>query len=304
MSAQAAFKSGQLVRFLETTYRWYFALVKRVNADEVELVFLDETPNLCVPSSQIETLETFFEDRERKFSRTRAQLTTFFYGREFDRLREPRLREMQNTLRKAGVSFSPEEWPNSDTRIQLWLDGSVVRQNRVAPALESLLPQWLEPFVLPPGSRDPLGLQAPAEKLVNEVLPGLTVFTSRAGYYGFLTWAIRTVNDLPEDAVRRQTSRREVLNAIERALVLCEFVYHARHDHPDAFPCRLIGQRSKVRLLSSDQGDRYRVPDSILKNQNSAGCLRLYATSLVSLRLVSESDELAAGHWSHPAMPR
>lgn len=125
---------------------------------------------------------------------------------------------------------------------------------------------------------------------MNEVLPGLTVFTFRAGYYGFLTWAIRCVNGLSHDKVPRRTSRHEVLNAFERALVLCEFVCHGREDDS----CSLIGQRSKLRVLSGKEGNRYRVPESILKNQNSAGSFRLFATSLVSLGFVEEADELAA----------
>ncbi|MEK7315262.1 MAG: hypothetical protein AAB011_03710, partial [Candidatus Eisenbacteria bacterium] len=290
MSADERLISGQLVRYLETPTRWYFARVRRVRDEEVELSFFDGSAPMKVPLAQVESLEAFLGGRERTWSRTRSQLTTFFYGREFERLRENRFREMQRTFRKAGISFHPEDWPTADTRVQLWRDGSVVERNGADPKLEGLLPQWLEPFVLPTGSRDPLGLQAPAERLVNEVLPGLTVFTFRAGYYGFLTWAIRSVNGLARDAVPRRTPRREVLNALERTLALCEFVYHGVEDDS----CTLIGQRSKVRVLSGNEGDRYRVPESILKNQNSAGSFRLFATSLVSLGLAEEADELAA----------
>lgn len=290
MSADERLISGQLVRYLETTTRWYFARVRRVRDEEVELSFFDGSAPMKVPLAQVESLEAFLGGRERTWSRTRSQLTSFFYGREFERLRENRFREMQRTFRKAGISFHPEDWPTADTRVQLWRDGSVVERNGADPKLEGLLPQWLEPFVLPTGSRDPLGLQAPAERLVNEVLPGLTVFTFRAGYYGFLTWAIRSVNGLARNAVPRRTPRREVLNALERTLALCEFVYHGVEDDS----CTLIGQRSKVRVLSGNEGDRYRVPESILKNQNSAGSFRLFATSLVSLGLAEEADELAA----------
>lgn len=283
-------KSGQLVRYLETTTRWYFARVQRVRDEEVELAFFGGSPPMKVPREQVESLDALLGGRERTWSRTRSQLTGFFYGRAIERLREKRLREMQRTFRKAGISFHPEEWPTADTRVQLWRDGSVVERNGADPKLEGLLPQWLEPFALPTGSRDPLGLQAPAERLVNEVLPGLTVFTFRAGYYGFLTWAIRSVNGLARDAVPRRTPRREVLNALERTLALCEFVYHGVEDDS----CTLIGQRSKVRVLSGNEGGRYRVPESILKNQNSAGSFRLFATSLVSLGLAEEADELAA----------
>jgi hypothetical protein len=278
------------VRYNETTTRWYFARVRRVRDEEVELAFFDGSAPIKVPRAQVESLEACLGGRERTWSRTRSQLTGFFYGREFERLRENRFREMQRTFRKAGISFHPEDWPTADTRVQLWRDGSVVERHGGDPKLEGLLPQWIEPFVLPTGSRDPLGLQAPAERLVNEVLPGLTVFTFRAGYYGFLTWAIRSVNGLARDAVPRRKPRREVLNALERTLALCEFVYHDVEDDS----CVLIGQRSKRRVLSGRKGDRYRVPESILKNQNSAGSFRLFATSLVSLGFAEEADELAA----------
>lgn len=283
-------KAGQLVRYLETTRRWYFARVLHVRDEEVELSLFDGSAPMKVRPAQVESLDTFLGERKRTWSLTRSQLTGFFYGREFERLSEERLREMQGSFRKAGISFNPEDWPTADTRVQLWRDGSIVERSGVDSTLEGLLPQWLEPFVLPTGSRDPLGLQAPAERLVNEVLPGLTVFTFRAGYYGFLTWAIRSVNGLALTALHRRTSRRELLNALERALALCEFVHHGVEDNS----CPLIGQRSKVRVLSGNEGDRYRVPESILKNQDSAGSFRLFATSLSSLGLVEEADELLA----------
>jgi hypothetical protein len=280
---------GQLVRYRETKSRWYFAVVRRVAKAGVELRFFDGD-RATVPSAEVERIDTFFDRRERTWSRTRAQLTALFYGREIQRLRPTRFREMKRALRTAGIAIDPEEWPRADTKIQLWRDASFVERDENDPAVVGLLPQWLEPFVLPSGSRDPLGLQAPAEKLVNDVLPGLTVFTFRAGYYGFLCWAIRTVNGFASSALPRRHSRREMVNALERALVLCEFIYHGLDDDS----CRLLGQRSKLRVLSSNKGDRYGVPESILKNQNSAGSFALFATSLVSLSLVEEADELAA----------
>ena len=280
---------GQLVRYRETNSRWYFAVVRRVGKAGVDLRFFDGD-RATVPSDEVDSVEAFIDRRERTWSRTRAQLTALFYGREIQRLRPARVREMKRALRGAGISIDPEEWPTAHTRIQLWRDASFVESDGDDPAVVGLLPQWLEPFVLPSGSRDPLGLQAPAERLVNDVLPGLTVFTFRAGYYGFLCWAIRTVNGFASSALPRRTSRRDVVNALERALVLCEFIYHGLEDDS----CRLLGQRSKLRVLSSNKGDRYAVPESILKNQNSAGSFALFATSLVSLALVEDADELVA----------
>ncbi len=290
MESNEALHPGQLVRYLETKTRWYFARVRRIRAAEVELTFFDGSHAQKVLATRIQAMDVFLAQRGRKFSCTRSQLTKFFYGRELERLRESRIREMKRALRKGGISYSPEEWRTVDTRIQLWRDDSFVERNGTDPVLAGLLPQWVEPFVLPTGSRDPLGLQAPAERLVNEVLPGLTVFTFRAGYYGFLCWAIRTVNGVSRDAAPRRTSRQEMLNGLERAFVLCEFIHHGLEDNS----CILIGQRSKRRVLESNEGDRYRVPESILKNQNSTGSFRLFATSLVSLGLAEEDATSAS----------
>lgn len=156
--------SGQLVRYIETTTRWYFARVRRVHKNYIELSFFNGSASTKkVLHTQVETLDAFFDRRKRIWSQTRSQLALLFYAREFERLREHRSREMKRVLRKAGISFEPETWPTADTRVHLWRDGSVVERNGVDHGLAALLPQWLEPFVLPSGSRDPLGLQAPAE---------------------------------------------------------------------------------------------------------------------------------------------
>ena len=69
-------------------------------------------------------------------------MTALFYGRGFERLREHRSRQMKGALRKAGISFYPEEWPTAETRIQLSREGGFIDHNGVDPALEALLPQW------------------------------------------------------------------------------------------------------------------------------------------------------------------
>ena len=290
MTTSGPLTKGQLVRYSETTKRWRFALVIRVSAEEVELRFFGERKTSTVLLEQVEGFDAYLESRNGPFTVKRSRLAELFYGRVFSRLPSRRQPEMKRALGKAGISFEPVVWSTADTTIRLRRDRSIVKRDGTNTALKALLPQWLEPFVMPSGSRDPLGLQAHAEKLVNEVLPGITVFTYRAGYYGFLTWAIRTVNGLSGEKLPPGISRRELLDALERALVLCEFVYHGREDDS----CRVIGQRSKLRVLSGNEGDRYRVPESILKNQSSAGSFRLFGTSLVSLGLAEEADELAS----------
>jgi hypothetical protein len=195
---------------------------------------------------------------------------------------------MQRFLRYHGLRFRPERW-DANARIQIWLDGSSMAPGFSAAdrALDGLLPKWLEPNRLPPGSRDPLGLQNWAERLANEFLPGLTVFTTRIAYYGFISWAVRELNQRQR---KSGTILRELFHKLERAYVLCEFIHHGM----EANDCRVIGQRSKSEVLQSAVNDRFRVPTRILKNQESAGSLRLYTTSMESMGFIELRPEQSA----------
>jgi hypothetical protein len=279
---------GDLARYQATTARWHLAIVREVDGDVAEVEFF-WGQRQSVSLEQLFRFQDYLDTRERVLSLKRTALCEAFFGDPLHRLREERVRKLQGTLRQFGLSFRPEQWPTPATRVQIWRDDSVVLAGgRGKEAkFEALLPRWLEPLKLPPSSRDPLGLQAPAERLANELLPGLTVFTSRIGYYGFLAWAVQCVNDLP--CPSHQT-RQERLHRLERALVLCEFVNHGLGDDS----CPLLGQRSKTQVLQGAEGDRYRVPKRILKNQASAGAYRLYFTSLQSLGITQEAPELGA----------
>lgn len=278
---------GTLVRYRETTTRWYFAVVRSAKPNAIGIdLFWDEQRN--VAPDQVQPFAEFMGNRRKSLFMDRSQLCRCFFDEDLLRLREDRLKKMQGVLRKHGYSFTPEQWPSSDTRIYIWADRSVVSPalGRVDRELLAFLPQWLDPQKMPPSSRDPLGLQAHAERVANKLLPGLTVNTTRIGYYGFLCWAIQSVNTrkpLPD------TSRREMLNRLERALVLCEFVHHGSDD----VNCRVVGQRSRMQVLQSSEKNRYRLPARILKNQNTAGALRLYATSLSNMGFAEEAPELA-----------
>jgi len=65
-------------------------------------------------------------------------------------------------------------------------------------------------------------------------------------------WAIRELNSA---TFQRGTNRRELFHQLERALVLCEFIYHGKDDKE----CRLLGQRSKSEVLQSATGNRFGV---------------------------------------------
>jgi hypothetical protein len=185
---------GTLVRYDETAARWFIAIVRSVEDDTVTLEYLGGDREE-VDRAKVGSFHSFLRRRANVLSRTREDLCYVLYGRQFDRLPQSRLAEMQSFLRANGLRYSPEVW-TPGTRIRIGPDASFVARSKpkIDGDLEALLPRWLEPNRLPPGSRDPLGFQSHAERLANEVLPGLTVFTNRIGYYGFIAWAVAKLN--------------------------------------------------------------------------------------------------------------
>lgn len=290
-SAEYVLKPGTAVRYNETGSRWFIATLRKVSAIGVEIEYLGGERE-SVPAEKVEDFVWHLRDRKRVLSLTGEDLCYAFYGERLTRLRQKRIDAMQRFLRRHGLRFEPEAW-SADARIQIRPDDSSVMAETSAAdrALEALLPSWLEPHRLPAGSRDPLGFQNFAEGLANAILPGLTVFTSRIGYYGLIAWAVRELNGKrPNYGI----SLRENFQKIERAYVLCEFIHHG----PGSDDCRVLGQRSKSEVLSgylrTPQHDRFRVPPRILKNQASAGALRLYMTSMESMGFAELRPELAA----------
>ena len=249
------------------------AVVREVSIHQVELEYLSGDRE-TVPAEKLTPFIPYLQSRESVLSLKRDDLCYVLYGRVLSRLRQDRVREMQKFLRSHGLRFSPDEW-SSGGRVQIRHDDSFIeaRASDAHREYDALLPRWLEPHRLPPGSRDPLGFQNHAEKIADEFLPGLTVFTTRIGYYGFIAWAVRELNNAK---LTKGVVRRESFHLLERALALCEFVNHGKEDKE----CRLLGQRSKSEVLQSAENNRFHVPKRILKNQESAGALRLYSTSI------------------------
>ena len=167
--------------------------------------------------------------------------------------------------------------------------GSSAKAPRLAAlpdALDALLPGWLVPLDTPPGSRDPLGLQALSAMHADRLLPGLTVFTSRARYYGFLCWALDTAQRGTEPSAHLERVQR-----LERLLVLGEALQHV--DAPRS--CSYIGgRRGRAYLRECGDASLLALPTRILKNQTGNGALRLYRTSLLDVGLV-EDDDLDGG---------
>jgi hypothetical protein len=150
-------------------------------------------------------------------------------------------------------------------------------------ALDAVLPSWLVRLDAPPGSRDPLGLQARAAQHADTLLPGLNVFTSRARYYSFLCWAISV-------AQRSATPDTQLaaVHRLERLLVLCESL---RHRQDPVKTCAYVGRRRGSRYVTEyNDPVGFRLPTKVLKNQASNGAFRLYRTSLADVGLVEENE--------------
>jgi hypothetical protein len=289
--------SGCLVRFNATTTRWFLVTVRKTTHDrdlecDFSIVEFLDGARLQVQTSNLVPMFSYLRSRRRPLSIKREELHYRMHGTMMERLRADRIRKMQKLLTKHGLRYSPAEW-GPGARIQIMCDDSFLGPAQGGDKEESeyrtLLPKWLAAHNLPPGSRDPLGFQSQAEELADQFLPGLTVFTNRIGYYGLIAWAIRELNsgavDLPHGI-----NRREQFHRIERTLALCEFISHGMEEKA----CRLLGQRSKSEVLQSSTNNRFGVPSRILKNQESTGALRLYATSMISNGFAVSCPELAA----------
>jgi hypothetical protein len=108
---------GTLVRHCETTTRWYFALVRsaKPNGIGIELFWGVQRK---VPPDHVQPFAEFMAERSKSLFMDRRQLCHCFFNEDLLRLREDRLKKMQSALRKHGYSFTPEQWPSSDTRIR------------------------------------------------------------------------------------------------------------------------------------------------------------------------------------------
>jgi len=165
---------GSLIRYKAAAGRWHLGLVRHANGDSVEVEFFwgaDQT----VPLDRIKLFRDYLALRKRVLSLTRADLCSAFFNNPLFRLREDRVKKIHATLHQHGFDFQPTHWPSPETRVQISLDDSVVSgcTSKKDAQFEALLPRWLQPQKLPPGSRDPLGFQVHAERLANELLPGL-----------------------------------------------------------------------------------------------------------------------------------
>ena len=101
-----------------------------------------------------------------------------------------------------------------------------------------LMPSWVEPDPLRGRAVDALGLQATADRIADDLLPGLSVLTTRARYFTFLAWARASCGSNHDET---RVHRLEVALAIREAQLSA-----SDPDHRD--DCRYVGSRSLARV--------------------------------------------------------
>ncbi|MBZ0175591.1 MAG: hypothetical protein K8F55_09960 [Candidatus Methanoperedens nitroreducens] len=279
---------GELVRF-EAEYGPRAGIVLQINPSKILIKGFD-TNEYWLEKENLELYIDFIEGEGR--ARKLKTVYEEFFGVRYNRMPSTNLETLLNILQKHGISYNPDAKRADDPfrmhRNKAYLTNTERTKYSAKPILgdeiSRLLPKWIEPEELPSSSRDPLGLQAFAMHLADKLLPGMTVFTSRAGYFFFLSWALKSLNETHSD-----TGQYDVLKRLERALVLCESLYHGKDGLKD---CIHLGNRSKMRLLANGVGN-VEIPDKILKRQDATGCYNLYKNSMISLGFWEEDEEAA-----------
>lgn len=161
--------------------------------------------------------------------------------------------------------------------------------------LRQPLPSWVEADPLRGRAVDALGLQATADRIADEILPDLSVLTTRARYFAMLAWARKVCG-------RRADEER--IHALEVALAVREWALHGPTDRGDERErCRYVGSRNLAALgLTTPPDDprvAYRVP-----------VWRAYRASMRGLGLLDGDDALTddgaelARHFTAACRPR
>ena len=146
-------------------------------------------------------------------------------------------------------------------------------------SLQHLVPSWVEPDPLKGRAVDALGLQATADQIAEELLPGLSVLTNRARYFSLLAWARHACGRLHDE---HQIHRLEVALAVREAML-----HTGSTDGENSERCRFVGSRNLARehLTAPPRDPRraYRLP-----------VWRAYRAAMQSLGLLEGDHALTA----------
>ena len=143
-------------------------------------------------------------------------------------------------------------------------------------SLRRILPAWVEADPLRGRAVDALGLQSTADRIADEILPGLSVLTTRARYYAMLAWA-RKVCGGRADEYR--------IHRLEVALAVREANLHSDQSADERDRCRYVGSRNLA-------GPRFHVPPTDPRDAYRVPVWRAYRASMRSLGLLDRDDAL------------
>lgn len=122
---------------------------------------------------------------------------------------------------------------------------------------------------------DALGLQATADGIADEILPDLSVLTTRARYFSMLAWARKACGTRADE---------DRIHSLEVALAVREWLIHREADEAEG-RCRYVGSRNlaglQLAVPPKDPRDAYRVP-----------VWRAYRASMRGLGLLDRDDSL------------
>ena len=106
-------------------------------------------------------------------------------------------------------------------------------------SLRRILPAWVEVDPLRGRAVDALGLQTTADRIADEILPGLSVLTNRARYFPLLAWGRRVCGTRPDEYR---------IHRIEVALAVRESILHAGDIRDDGNSVTVRRTTGRLRL--------------------------------------------------------
>jgi len=139
------------------------------------------------------------------------------------------------------------------------------------------LPSWVEPDPLRGKALDALGLQATADNIADEILPGISSLTTRARYYSLLCWARQKCGD---------SANEEHIHRLEVALSVRESHLHANDSKGDK--CRFLGSRN----LRQNNQPKFIKPPPKPRDAYKTPAWRNYRASMRSLGLLDQNNAL------------
>lgn len=140
--------------------------------------------------------------------------------------------------------------------------------------LRGILPSWVEADPLRGRAIDALGLQLTADKIAEELLPGISVLTNRARYYAVLAWARRACGSAVDE---------QLIHRLEVALASREALLHAGREDT----CRYVGSQNL-------RGYSGKLPPDKPTLAYQSPVWRSYRASMRSLGLLDPSDALTS----------